>query len=316
MTDNEPSMPDVTDALRRIERYIHRTPVLTSRTLDQMSGAELVFKCENFQAIGAFKARGAHNAVLSLSADQRARGVVTHSSGNHAAALALAARNAGTMAYVVMPSNAPRPKAESVVRLGGRITYCEPTLAAREAAAAAVQAETGAALVHPFDDWRVITGQATAALELIEDVAGLHAIVAPVGGGGLLGGTALVGAHHELQVFGAEPAGADDACRSFRSGEIQPLGTVNTIADGLRTSLGVRPFQLIRKHVTDIVAVSDDEIVQAMLLVWQILKIVIEPSSAVPVAALLARRLPVTGRRVGVILTGGNADLQALPWNA
>ena len=314
MIDQEITLHDVVVAQGRIERYIHRTPTLTSQTLNAMAGAELVFKCENLQVIGAFKARGAHNAVFALSAEQRQRGVVTHSSGNHAAALALAARNAGTLAHVVMPSNAPEPKVESVARLGGRITYCEPTQAAREATAAAVQAETGATLVHPFDNWQVIAGQATAALELVQDVSGLNAIVAPVGGGGLLGGCALVAAEHQLQVFGAEPAGADDAWRSFRRGRLEPLGDVNTIADGLRTSLGVRPFQLIQKYVTDIATVTDEEILQAMLLVWKIMKIIIEPSSAVPVAALLRHRFPVAGRRVGVILSGGNVDLHALPW--
>lgn len=315
MDHQETTLQDVTDALGRIAAYVHRTPMLTSRTLDALAGAELVFKCENLQAIGAFKARGAHNAVLSRSPDELACGVVTHSSGNHAAALALAARNAATVAYVVMPNNAPRPKVDSVRRLGGRITFCEPTQAAREAAAAAVQAETGARLVHPFDDWQIIAGQATAAMELVQDIPGLDALVAPVGGGGLLSGTALVGSHSGLKVYGAEPAGADDAARSFHSGQLQSLVQADTIADGLRTSLGKRPFRLIQKYVSDIVTVSDAEIVEAMRLVWQVLKIVIEPSSAVPVAAVLAQRLPIAGRRVGIILSGGNVDLDALPWS-
>ena len=314
MIQHEPTLRDVAEALARIQPYIHHTPTLTSRTLDELAGAKLVFKCENFQVVGAFKARGAHNAVFSLSAEQRARGVVTHSSGNHAAALALAARNAGTLAHVVMPQNALGTKVESVLRLGGRITYCEPNTAARELAAAQVQAETGAALVHPFDDWQVIAGQATAALELVQDEPELTALVSPVGGGGLLAGTSVVGRHYKLNVYGAEPAGADDAYRSFRSGQIQPLGSVNTIADGLRTTLGVRPFELIRKYVTDIATVTEDEILQAMRLVWQVLKIVIEPSSAVPVAALLRRRYPLAGQRVGVILSGGNVDPQSLTW--
>ncbi|MGN6133846.1 MAG: pyridoxal-phosphate dependent enzyme [Aureliella sp.] len=315
MDHQETTLQDVTDALGRIAAYVHRTPTLTSRTLDALAGAELVFKCENLQAIGAFKARGAHNAVVSRSPDELACGVVTHSSGNHAAALALAARNAATVAYVVMPNNAPRPKVDSVRRLGGRITFCEPTQAAREAAAAAVQAETGARLVHPFDDWQIIAGQATAAMELVQDIPGLDALVAPVGGGGLLSGTALVGSHSGLKVYGAEPAGADDAARSFHSGQLQSLVQADTIADGLRTSLGKRPFRLIQKYVSDIVTVSDAEIVEAMRLVWQVLKIVIEPSSAVPVAAVLAQRLPIAGRRVGIILSGGNVDLDALPWS-
>jgi len=316
MDHAEPELSDVARARERIGSYIHRTPVLTSETLDEMAGAHLFFKCENFQKIGAFKARGAHNAVLSLEPAQLAQGVVTHSSGNHAAALALAARNAGTVAYVVMPENAPLPKVASVQRLGGRITRCPATQAAREAAAAAVQAETGATLVHPYDDWRVITGQATAACELIEDAPQLDAIVAPVGGGGLLSGTALVGHHAGVRVYGAEPEGANDAWRSFRAGTLQPAENVCTVADGLRTTVGERPFQLIRKYVSDIATVTDEEIIHAMLLVWQVLKIIIEPSCAVPVAVLLKGKLPVQGQRVGVILSGGNVDLHALPWFA
>jgi threonine dehydratase len=316
MIGSEPGSEEIAAAHARIAAYVHRTPVLTSSTLDAMAGAKLVFKCENLQKIGAFKARGAHNAVFSLPRHELERGVVTHSSGNHAAALALAARNAGTVAHVVMPVNAPKPKVASVERLGGRITFCDATLAARETAAAAVQAETGATFVHPYDDWRVIAGQATAALELIEEAPDLDAIVAPVGGGGLLSGTALVGTARGLRVYGAEPAGADDAFRSLAAGQLQPLGNVNTIADGLRTSLGVRPFEVIVKHVSGIVTVTDEEIIEAMLLAWQVMKIVIEPSAAVPLAALLKRRLAVEGQRVGVILSGGNVDLFELPWLA
>ena len=314
MIDSEPNIDDVTAAHLRIAPYIHRTPVFTSSTLDQIAGASLVFKCENFQKIGAFKARGAHNAVFLLSEQERRLGVVTHSSGNHAAALALAARNAGAVAHVVMPANAPKPKVASVERLGGRITFCEPTLEARQSTAAAVQAQTGATFVHPYDDWRVIAGQATAALELVEDVPDLDAIIAPVGGGGLLAGTALVSNHVGLQVYGAEPAGADDAYRSLVAGRLQPLGEVSTIADGLRTSLGDRPFQIMVQHVRDIATVTDQEIIDAMLLAWQVMKLVIEPSAAVPLAALLNRRLRVEGQRVGVILSGGNVDLFGLPW--
>lgn len=314
MVDQEPTLADVVSAHRRIAPYINRTPTLTSRTLDEMAGASLVFKCENFQKIGAFKARGAHNAVLTLSSAELARGVVTHSSGNHAAALALAARNAGTVARVVMPSNAPGPKVTSVERLGGIITFCEPTSEAREAAAAKVQADSGAELIHPFNDWRVIAGQATAAWELVQEQTHIDAIVAPVGGGGLIAGTAIVASAHGLSVYGAEPTGADDAFRSLTSKELQSVGTADTIADGLRTSVGVRPFQVILKHVSGIALVTDAEIVEAMLLVWQVLKIIIEPSCAVPVAALLKGRLPVAGQRVGVILSGGNVDLRALPW--
>ncbi|MCC6507795.1 MAG: pyridoxal-phosphate dependent enzyme [Pirellulaceae bacterium] len=314
MNQRQPTCADVQAAQLRILPFIHRTPTLTSQTLDAMAGVHIFFKCENFQKIGAFKARGAHNALFSLTPEQRQAGVVTHSSGNHAAALALAARNAGTVAHVVMPSNAPQPKVESVQRLGGIITHCEPTAEAREATAAQVQAATGAIMIHPFDNWEVITGQGTAALELVQDHPDLDAIVTPVGGGGLLSGTAIVAAAHGIKVFGAEPQGADDAQRSLRTGQRQSVGVANTIADGLRTSLGERPFQVIMQSVSDIATVSDEEIVGAMLLAWQILKIIIEPSCAVPLAAILNQRLPLSGQRVGVILSGGNVDLRALPW--
>jgi len=309
-----PGLPDVREAAGRIAPWVVRTPVLTSRTLDARAGSTILFKCENFQRIGAFKARGAHNAVMSLPAASLSRGVVTHSSGNHAAALALAARNAGTRAYIAMPRNAPKAKVASVERLGGEIVFCEPTLPAREACCAEIQERTGATLVHPYDDWRVIVGQGTAALELIEEVPGLDAIVAPVGGGGLLAGTAIVGAALGVEVYGAEPAAADDAYRSFTSGTRQPIVKADTIADGLRASLGERPFAVIREHVRGITTVSEEEIVAAMRLVWEVMKIVIEPSSAVPVAAVLSGRMPLAGKRVGVILTGGNVDLDALPW--
>jgi len=301
-------------AADRIAAWVARTPVLTSRTLDERAGATLYFKCENFQRIGAFKARGAHNAVLSLAAESLARGVVTHSSGNHAAALALAAHNTGTRAWIAMPGNAPKAKVASVERLGGEIVFCEPTLAAREACCAEIQARTGATLVHPYDDWRVIVGQGTAALELIDEVPRLDAIVTPVGGGGLLAGTAIAGTELGVEVYGAEPAAVDDAYRSFISGTRQPPTGAHTIADGLRTALGERPFAVIRQHVTGITTVSEEEIVAAMRLVWEVMKIIIEPSSAVPVAAMLSGRMPLAGKRVGVILTGGNVDLDALPW--
>jgi threonine dehydratase len=309
-----PGLADVRSAATRIAPWVLRTPVLTSRILDERAGSKLFFKCENFQRIGAFKARGAHNALLSLTAESLSRGVVTHSSGNHGAALALAARNAGARAYVAMPRNAPRTKLASVERLGGEIVFCEPTLPAREACCAEIRQRTGAALVHPYDDWRVIAGQGTAALELVEDVPGLDALVVPVGGGGLLAGTAIVGSGFSVEVHGAEPAAADDAYRSFISGERQPLAGADTIADGLRASLGERPFAVIRKHVKAITTVSEDEIISAMRLVWEVMKIVIEPSAAVPVAAMLSGRAPLASKRVGVILTGGNVDLDALPW--
>jgi threonine dehydratase len=315
MTDpGHPALADVRAAAARIAPWVHRTPVHTSRTLDELAGASLYFKCENFQRIGAFKARGAHNAVLSLAADALAHGVVTHSSGNHAAALALAARNTGTRAWIAMPRNAPKAKVASVKRLGGEIVFCEPTLAAREACCTGIQARTGATLVHPYDDWRVIVGQGTAALELVEEIPGLDAIVAPVGGGGLLTGTAIAGTELGVEVHGAEPAAVDDAYRSLISGVRQPPTGGQTVADGLRTALGERPFSVIRQRVKGITTVSEEEIVAAMRLVWEVMKIVIEPSSAVPVAAVLSGRMPLAGRRIGVILTGGNVDLDALPW--
>ena len=314
MTTDAPTLDDVREAAMRIAPWVHRTPVLSSSRLDERAGATLFFKCENLQRVGAFKARGATSAVLRLDGPARERGVVTHSSGNHAAALALAARNADIPAWVVMPRNAPLPKVESVRRLGGEIVFCEPTLEAREATCAEVGARTGATLVHPYDDHAVIAGQGTATLELREQVEALDAVVVPVGGGGLLAGTSVVGRAFGFDVYGAEPEAVDDAARSLATGVRQPPTGGTTVADGLRTALGVRPFEIIRRNVTDIATVSDEQIVAAMRLVWEVMKIVIEPSSAVPVAALLERRLPVAGRRVGVILTGGNVDFDALPW--
>ena len=316
MTTDAPTLDDVREAAMRIAPWVHRTPVLSSSRLDERAGATLFFKCENLQRVGAFKARGATSAVLRLDGPARERGVVTHSSGNHAAALALAARNADIPAWVVMPRNAPLPKVESVRRLGGEIVFCEPTLEAREATCAEVGARTGATLVHPYDDHAVIAGQGTATLELREQVEALDAVVVPVGGGGLLAGTSVVGRAFGFDVYGAEPEAVDDAARSLATGVRQPPTGGTTVADGLRTALGVRPFEIIRRNVTDIATVSDEQIVAAMRLVWEVMKIVIEPSSAVPVAALLEHRLPVAGRRVGVILTGGNVDLDALPWAA
>jgi threonine dehydratase len=316
MTNDAPTLADVRVAATRIAPWVHRTPVMTSRTLDERAGATLLFKCENLQRVGAFKARGATNAVLGLDAASRARGVVTHSSGNHAAALALAARNAGIPAWVVMPHNAPPPKVDSVRRLGGEIVFCEPTLEAREATCAEVGARTGATLVHPYDDHAVIAGQGTATLELLEQVDALDAVMVPVGGGGLLAGTSIVGRALGIDVYGAEPEAVDDAARSLATGVRQSPTGGATVADGLRTALGARPFDIVRRNVTGIVTVSEAEIVSAMRLVWEVMKIVIEPSSAVPVAALLERRLQLAGRRVGVILTGGNVDLDALPWSS
>jgi threonine dehydratase len=303
-------------AHERIRPFIHRTPVMTSASLDALAGARLYFKCENFQRTGAFKARGAHNAVFSLTDAEAGRGVVTHSSGNHGAALALAARNRGIPAYVVVPETAAQIKKAAVARLGARVTLCAPTLAAREDAARRIVAETGASLVHPYDDLRVIAGQGTSALELLEDASDLDAVIAPVGGGGQLAGIAVAvkGLRPATRVVGAEPAQADDASRSLRAGRIIPAGDPQTIADGLRSSLGERSFTLIRSHVDDILTVSERAIVEAMRLVFERLKIVIEPSAAVPVAALLDRSSRLRGLRVGVIVSGGNVDLDRLPW--
>lgn len=312
------TLADIRAAHARIADKIHRTPVLTSATLDALCSGQLFFKCENFQKIGAFKARGAANAVFSLTDAEAARGLATHSSGNHAAALARAARLRGIPAHIVMPSNAPKTKIESVRRNGGIIVFCEPTLVAREAACAKIIAETGARLVHPFNDYAVMAGQGTATLELLEQAPNLDIVIAPVGGGGLLCGTAVAakGARPGIRVIAAEPAGADDAARSFAAGHIIPLEKTTTIADGLRTSLGERNFPLIQQHVDGVVTVSEDSIVAAMRRIWEVLKIIIEPSCAVPYAAIMEQKIDVTGKRVGIILTGGNVDLDALPWMA
>ena len=300
----------------RIRPHVHRTPVLTSRSLDAAMGATLFFKCENLQKVGAFKARGACNAVFSLDDAEARRGVITHSSGNHGAAVAWAAARRGIPAWVVMPENSAEVKKAAVQGLGAAVRYCAPTLAARDTTCAAVQAETGALLIHPFDDWRVIAGQGTAALELLEEIPDLDAILTPVGGGGLLSGTAIAARaiKPSIAVYGAEPAGADDAWRSLQSGHIVPQTDPRTIADGLRSSLGVKTFAVLSKLVDAIGTTSEPAIVQAMRLAWEKLKLIIEPSSAVPLAALLERKLPVAGRRVGIVISGGNVDLDRLPW--
>jgi threonine dehydratase len=300
----------------RIAAQVRRTPVMNCPALDRAVGARLVFKCENFQEVGAFKARGATNAVFSLDDSEAARGVVTHSSGNHGAALAYAASRRGIPAWIVMPDNAPAVKQANVRSYGGQIRLCAPTVAAREAACAAVQAETGATLVHPYNDWRVIAGQGTAALELLDEVPDLDVVIAPVGGGGLLSGTAIAakGLRPSIAVLGAEPAGADDAQRSLAAGRIVPLGTPHTIADGLRTSLGDKTFAVISRHVGAIGTCSEDAIIEAMRMTWEKMKIVIEPSSAVPLACLIEGTLDVRGMKAGIIVSGGNVDLDELPW--
>ena len=311
-----PDLAAIVAARTRIAPHVHRTPVMTSRSLDDAAGARLYFKCENFQKVGAFKARGATNAVFSLSDDDARRGVVTHSSGNHGAALAYAAARRGIRAWVVMPDNAPKVKQANVRGFGATIRFCAPTPQARAAACDEVQRETGATLVHPFDDVRVIAGQGTAVLELLEDVPDLDVVIAPVGGGGLLSGTAIAsrGTRAGLRVLGAEPANADDAKRSLASGRVEPVSSAVTIADGLRTPLSERTLAALRAHVEAIGLASEEGIVAAMRLTWEKMKIVIEPSCAVPLAAILERTLDVSGARVGVILSGGNVDLDRLPW--
>jgi threonine dehydratase len=305
----------VRSAHERIAPYVHRTPVLTSKALDRAADARLFFKAENFQKTGAFKARGATNAVLELPASTQ--GVVTHSSGNHGAALARAAALRGLVAHIVMPQNAPTAKQAAVRGYGGLIAICEPTLAAREATAAEIIAATGAVLIHPYNDLAVMAGQGTASLELLQDVPELDLLVVPVGGGGLLSGTAVAakGVRPGVRVVGAEPSGADDAFRSFHSGVLMPPPAAQTIADGLRGALGEHTFAVIRSQVDDIVTVSENEIIAALRLVWERMKIIIEPSAAVPVAAVLSGRIAFTAdTRIGIILSGGNVDLDSLPW--
>lgn len=306
----------IQEARARIAPLVNATPVLTSATLDEESGARLFFKCENFQKGGAFKARGASNAVFSLPEAQVRCGVATHSSGNHAAALARAARLRGIPSYIVMPHNTPRAKRDAVERQGAHITLCEPTLAARERAAAEVIATTGAAMVHPYDDLSVMAGQGTVGVELLEQVSDLELVLAPVSGGGLLSGVAVAAKtlRPSLRVIGVEPAGADDALRSLRAGKIVPCERPETIADGLRATIGVRPFAEFLRYVDGVVTVSDDAIVSAMRHIWEVMKIIVEPSGAAAYAAVAAGRVEVRGRRVGVVLSGGNLDLGSLPW--
>jgi threonine dehydratase len=316
METEKPDLDVIQEAARRIAPYARRTPVLTCSALNGLCNAEIYFKCENFQKVGAFKFRGAANAVFSLTDSNARSGVATHSSGNHAAALALAARLRGIPAHIVMPNNAPLVKQDAVAGYGAQITFCEPTLQAREETLARIVADTGSGIVHPYDDNRVIAGQGTCALELCERIPNLDAVLAPVGGGGLLAGTAI--SVTELcpgtRVFGAEPSNADDAARSLRAGHIIPSDNPRTIADGLLTSLGERNFPIIRERVADILTVSETEIIDAMRLIWERMKIVIEPSAAVPLAALRAHRDEIPGQRIGIILSGGNVDLDRLPW--
>ncbi len=315
--DDIPGLADMLVAHERIRPHIHRTPVLASRTISEQAGAELFFKCENFQKAGAFKARGASNAVFGLSDEEAARGVATHSSGNHGLCLAYAAGRRGIPCTVVMPRTAPQAKKDAVRAYGGRVVECEPSTSSREAVFAEVVAETGAEFVHPYNDARVIAGQATCSKELIEQVPDLDAVIAPIGGGGMVSGTCLTLSNLApgIEIYAAEPEQADDAARSLHEGKIIAYDAPRTIADGLKVPLKELTWHFVSRHVTDILTVSEDEIVAAMRLIWARMKIVMEPSSAVPLAAILKNPDIFAGKRVGVIITGGNVDLGRLPWS-
>ncbi|GAB4570999.1 MAG: pyridoxal-phosphate dependent enzyme [Anaerolineales bacterium] len=310
------SIKDIQQAAQRIKPYIHRTPVMTNESLSQQVGTQVFMKCENLQKVGAFKFRGASNAVWSLTDDEAVRGVVTHSSGNHAQALALAAKMRGIPAYIVMPSNAPQVKKNAVAGYGGQITFCEPTLEARERTMEGIRLGTGASVVHPYDNERVIAGQGTAALELLEDIPDLDVVIAPVGGGGLLSGTSIAATETKkgIRVIAAEPEMADDAFRSLKTGKIIPSVNPKTVADGLLTSLGVLTFPIIKERVEQIVTVSETGIIEAMKFVWERAKLIIEPSAATVIAVLWEKKIDLSGLKVGVILSGGNVDLEKLPW--
>lgn len=311
-----PDLQAIRLAAARIRPHVHRTPVLTCGTLDALTGANLFFKCEMFQMAGAFKMRGATNAVAQLDQGCSERGVATHSSGNHGAALALAARTFGIKAYVVMPETAPAIKKRAVAGYGAEITFCAATLASREEHLARVVAATGATVIHPYDDDRVIAGQGTLALELLEDAPGLDLIVVPVGGGGLISGvsTAVKALSPATRIIGVEPEGADDARRSMEAGRLQPAASPKSIADGLLAPLSERTFRIIWRNVERIVTVSDEEIAAAMRLIWERIKVIAEPSAAVPLAGILSAKFDCHGARVGIVLSGGNADLDHLPW--
>jgi threonine dehydratase len=306
----------VREAHERIKPYIRRTPVLTSKYLDELSGAELFFKCENLQEPGAFKVRGACNAVFGLDDAAAKAGVATHSSGNHASCLSYAAMLRGIPCHVVMPRTAPQAKKDTVARYGGKITECEPSTSSREETFARVQAETGGDFVHPYNDPRVIAGQATCALELLEQTGGVDAVVAPIGGGGMVSGTCLTVSNlaPQTKIYAAEPEQADDACRSFKAGHIIADDAPKTIADGLLVPLKDNTWHFVRNYVTDIFTASEQEIIDAMKLTWKHLRVVMEPSSAVPLATILKNPEVFRGKRVGVIITGGNVDLDKLPW--
>lgn len=316
MLTSPPSFSDIKRAHQRISEYILQTPVMTSKNIDEIAGCELFFKCENFQKVGAFKMRGAANAIFSYTPEDRVNGFACHSSGNHGQAVALAAKLAGAKAYVVMPKNASKVKIDAVKGYDAEVILCEPNDQSRTQACEDVISRTGAVLIHPFNDYNIIAGQATAAKELIESVEDLDCIIAPVGGGGLAAGTCLI-AHHldpNMDVYLGEPEAVDDAYQSLKAGKIIPNTSSDTIADGLKTTVGVKTFEILKEHVKEVFTVTEQEIIDAMKLIWERMKIVIEPSCAVPFAAILKNPEAFKGKRVGVILTGGNVDLSKLPF--
>jgi threonine dehydratase len=311
-----PTLSDIQSAYKRIRPFILLTPVLTSQQLNRIFECDLFFKCENFQKVGAFKFRGATNAVLSLSEDQKKHGVVTHSSGNHAAALALAARMNDIKAFIVMPENAPSVKRDAVAGYGAEITFCQPTLQAREETCRSIMEKEGATLIHPYDNFQVICGQGTASLELLEEKSDLDIIIAPVGGGGLMSGTStcVKGISNKIKVIGAEPLNANDAWKSFKTGILTPSVNPVTVADGLLTSLSELTFSIIRKNVDDILTVREESIISSMKLVWERMKIIIEPSSATVLAVIKENPGFFRGKKIGLIISGGNVDLKRLPF--
>jgi threonine dehydratase len=311
-----PELADIQAAHSRIKPFIHQTPVMKSQQINELFNCELFFKCENFQKVGAFKYRGATNAVLSMSSEEKLRGVVTHSSGNHAAALALAARMNGIKANIVMPENAPGVKKNAVAGYGAEITFCKPTLQAREDATRLIMKKTGATLIHPYDNFNVICGQGTAVLELLQEKADLEIVIAPIGGGGLLSGTStcVKGINKKIQVFGAEPVNANDAFISFTTGILTPSVNPSTCADGLLTSLSELTFSIIRKNVDKILIVKEDSIIECMLLVWERMKIIIEPSSATVLAVVKENPDLFSDKKIGLIISGGNVDFSKLPF--
>lgn len=313
---NVPTLSDMLIAHERVRPHVHRTPVLTSSFIDRLAGAQLFFKCENFQKAGAFKARGASNAVFELGEEEARKGVATHSSGNHGSCLSYAAGRRGIPCTVVMPRTAPQAKKDAVRGYGARIVECEPSTTSREAVFAEVVAETGAEFVHPYNDPRVIAGQGTCSKELIEQIEGLDAVIAPIGGGGMVSGTCLTLSNlaPAIRVYAAEPEQADDAARSFKAGHIIADDAPNTVADGLKVPLKDLTWHFVQNHVTDILTASEVEIVEAMELIWKRMKILVEPSSAVTLATILKNKDVFAGQRIGVILTGGNVDLHKLPW--